>query len=88
MLWVVPAAVGGTWRTPKGDLVLTQKFQTFTGTFGKEAVEGRLRGETMTFSAGGITYTGRVNGARMTFSSTVDGKPVEFTGTALPALSR
>lgn len=88
MLWVVPAAVGGTWRTPKGDLVLTQKFQTFTGTFGKEAVEGRLRGETITFTAGGVTYTGHVTGARITLTSTVDGKPMEFVGTALPALPR
>lgn len=89
MLWVVPAPVGGTWRTPKGDLVLTQKFQTVTGTFGKDAVDdGRLRGETLTFTAGGATYTARVEGTRMTLTSTVDGKPVEFTGTALAALSR
>ena len=89
MLWVVPAPVGGTWRTPKGDLVLTQKFQAFTGTFGKDAIEdGRMRGDTITFTAGGGTYTGKVEGSRMTLTSTVEGKAVEFVGTALAALAR
>ncbi len=89
LLWVVPAPVGGLWRTPKGDLELTQKFQTFTGTLGKDTIDdGRLRGDTITFTAGGTAYTGRVEGSRMTLRTTADGKPVEFVGTALAALPR
>src|SRR5262245_14656299 len=38
MLWIVPARVGGTWRSPKGDLVLKQRFQIVTGTFGNEPI--------------------------------------------------
>jgi aspartyl/glutamyl-tRNA(Asn/Gln) amidotransferase C subunit len=46
LMWIVPAHVGGTWGTPKGDLTLTQKFQMVSGTLGKEPIEnGRLRGE-------------------------------------------
>ncbi|HEV3059806.1 MAG TPA: methyltransferase domain-containing protein, partial [Vicinamibacterales bacterium] len=48
LLWIVPARVGGTWRTPKGELLLTQKFQMVSGTLGKEPIErGRLRGDTI-----------------------------------------
>ena len=83
MLWVVPAPVGGTWRTPKGDLVLTQKFQTVEGTFDTDTIEGgRLRGATITFTAGGVMYTGRVDGTRMSLTSTGNEKPVAFTATA------
>src|SRR5215210_6538685 len=66
LMWIVPAHVGGTWRTPKGELTLTQTFQMVTGTLGKEPVEnGRLRGEEISFTAGKATYTGRVDGNRM-----------------------
>ena len=89
MLWVVPAPVGGTWTTPKGDLVLAQKFQTVEGTLGKDPIEGgRLRGATITFAAGGIAYNGQVDGTRMRLTSTVDGKPVEFRATAVASLHR
>jgi len=65
MLWIVPARVGGTWRTPQGDLVLTQRFQKFSGTLGGQPVEGRLRGEEITFTAGTTIYHGRVHGQGM-----------------------
>ena len=66
MLWIVPARVGGMWRTPKGDLALTQKFQHFTGTLGRDAVEnGRLHGDEISFTAGGVEYHGRVDGDRI-----------------------
>ena len=58
LLWIVPARVGGTWRTPKGDLTLTQKFQMVSGTLGKEPIEnGRLRGDEISFTVGETTYT-------------------------------
>ncbi len=87
MLWIVPARVGGTWRTPKGDLTLTQRFQSISGTLGKEPIEsGRLSGEEISFTAGTTTYRGRVDGYLMRLSATVDGKLVEWT--ARPAMQR
>jgi len=80
LFWIVPARVGGTWRTPKGELTLTQKFQTVAGTLGREPIaEGRLRGDALTFTADGVAYTGRVEDFRITVTSVVDGKPVEWT---------
>jgi SAM-dependent methyltransferase len=89
LLWIVPAHVAGTWRTPKGDLTLTQKFQMVSGTLGQEAIEnGRLRGDEITFSAGHTTYTGRVDGSRMQVSATVDGRPIKWTAMAQPTIGR
>ena len=67
LLWIVPAKVHGTWSLPDGQIAFDQKFQMVTGTVqsgsGKAEIEnGRLRGEEITFSAGGNQYTGRVNG--------------------------
>ena len=70
MLWIVPARVGGTWRTPKGDLTLTQKFQIVSGTLGNEPIEnGRLRGDEISFTVGATAYRGRVDGPRMRVSA-------------------
>jgi SAM-dependent methyltransferase len=89
LLWIVPARVDGTWRTPKGDLTLTQKFQMVSGTLGKEPIEnGRLRGEEISFTVGNATYTGRVEANRMRVSATVDGRVIEWTGVAQPTLRR
>ena len=63
LMWIVPAKVAGTWTSPQGDLVLDQKFQIVTGTMGGTPIsDGRLRGDQLTFTAGGTTHTGRVNG--------------------------
>ncbi len=66
-LFYVPANVDGTWRTPQGTLTLKQSFQKFTGTLasgGKtvEISDGNLRGDQITFTAGGTKYAGTVNG--------------------------
>ena len=78
MLWIVPARVGGTWRTPQGDLVVTQTFQKFTGTLARQPLEGRLRGEEITFTAGTTTYRGQVHGDDLHVSATVDDKRIEW----------
>lgn len=63
LMWIVPAKVEGTWATSNGDLVLKQTFQMVEGTLaGKPISEGRLRGDELTFSAGGTQYTGKVAG--------------------------
>jgi hypothetical protein len=62
-LWIVPAQVQGTWQAGQNALTLTQKFQNVTGTLGSTAITGgKLRGDEITFSAGGTKYTGKVNG--------------------------
>jgi SAM-dependent methyltransferase len=69
-LYIVPAKAAGTWQLAEGSLALQQRFQIVMGTLtlsGKpSAVEnGRLRGRTLTFTAGGTEYTGQVNGGVM-----------------------
>jgi precorrin-6B methylase 2 len=62
LLWIVPAKVQGTWKTPQGNLTLTQQFQTLTGSLNGTAISaGKLNGDQITFTAGGTTYNGRVN---------------------------
>ena len=68
--WVVPARVAGAWSIPQGTLRLEQKFQKFTGTLrtgGKtlKIEDGRVRGEEIAFSAGGVRYSGTVRGRKM-----------------------
>jgi len=66
LLYIVPSRVAGTWRHPKGALVLEQTFQMLSGTLRLEGTRtqienGRLRGDEISFSAGGAHYVGRVN---------------------------
>ena len=66
LLWIVPAKVEGNWTTPNGELKLTQKFQTFTGTLGTAAIaDGKLRGDEISFTANGVKYSGKVSGNSM-----------------------
>jgi SAM-dependent methyltransferase len=63
LFWIVPAKVQGSWKMPAGQLNLTQKYQMVTGTLNNMPIsEGRLRGDQIQFTAGGMKYTGRVNG--------------------------
>jgi len=69
-LWIVPAKVAGTWKLAHGELTLTQQYQTFTGTLRMSdrtiaLSNGRLDGENISFSAGGVQYSGRVRGDAM-----------------------
>jgi precorrin-6B methylase 2 len=76
LLWIVPAKVAGTWNTPNGALTITQNFQMITGTLGNQAIQGRLRGNEITFTAGNTKYTGTVDGNTMKIAS-----PTAFTAT-------
>jgi SAM-dependent methyltransferase len=66
LLWIVPARVAGTHRIPQGEVTFKQEYQMLTGSLqadGKTvALEGRVRGEDVTFTAGGKAYRGRMNG--------------------------
>ena len=66
LLWIVPAQVEGTWQLPQGELTLKQNFQMISGALrsGSQSTpitNGRLRGDQISFSAGGTQYTGRVS---------------------------
>jgi SAM-dependent methyltransferase len=85
LLWIVPARVAGTWRTPHRDLTLTQHFQMISGTLGRSPIEnGRLRGDEISFTVEGATYNGTVDQNRMRVTATVDGKQVEWTARSVP----
>src|SRR3954463_12115436 len=53
LLWIIPAKVEGSWTMPKGELKLTQQFQTISGTLGGTPIsDGKLLGEAITFKVG------------------------------------
>jgi hypothetical protein len=69
LFWVVPAKVAGTWNTPSGALTLTQNFQMLSGTLGNQAIQGRLRGNEISFTAGTTKYAGTVEGNTIKITS-------------------
>jgi SAM-dependent methyltransferase len=84
LLWIVPAKIAGTWTMPNGSMVLTQEYQTVQGviTIGGKAqtvVLGRLKGEELTFTAGGVTYKGLAKGNTITGSVTTPKGEVPWT---------
>ena len=78
LFWIVPAKVDGEWTLSQGRLQFTQSFQTLSGTLVSGAqsapvTAGRLRGDEISFTVGGIQYTGRVTGNAMQGVSTSGG---------------
>lgn len=74
-LWIVPAKVGGTWKLEDDTLVLKQQFQMLTGTLGARRIaNGRVRGDTLSFSVGGARYSGRLIGTGSLKGTVVDGQ--------------
>jgi precorrin-6B methylase 2 len=69
LFWVVPAKVAGTWALPSGALTLTQNFQMISGMLGNQALQGKLNGSTITFTAGTTQYTGTVDGNTIKFTA-------------------
>jgi precorrin-6B methylase 2 len=70
MLYIVPARVQGTWRLEEGSLELQQEYQKISGaiTIGSATVpieNAAVRGDAISFVAGGATYNGRVKGDRI-----------------------
>jgi hypothetical protein len=86
LLWIVPAKVQGSWRLPDGEITFDQKFQMLTGSLktasGSASIEsGRLRGEEITFTAGGTQYTGKVTGDRIEGTARTGANMRPFTAT-------
>ena len=73
LLWIVPAKVAGTWQIPNGEVTFKQEFQKLTGNIRTEgrtyALEGKVRGEDITFNAGGKRYSAKVNGKSLELAS-------------------
>jgi len=66
-LYIVPAKAAGTWKLPPGTLTLEQRFQKLSGTLESDGgklplTNGRIRGDQISFTAGGVSYEGRVDG--------------------------
>ena len=66
LLWIVPAKVAGTYKVAQGEVTLKQEFQNLTGSLrtggNTYALAGKVRGEEITFTAGGKRYSGKLNG--------------------------
>jgi SAM-dependent methyltransferase len=87
-LWYVPAKVEGTWRTPQGELTLGQNFQKVSGALKSAGgmvpvLDGRLKGDEISFRAGNTQYTGRVNGSSMQGTMSAGGKSAAWSATKL-----
>jgi precorrin-6B methylase 2 len=82
-LWIVPAKVEGTWKLPDGELALKQTYQNFTGTLnGKTQIaKGTIRGEQVSFTAGGAQYSAKVSGDTMTGTVKTGSGTSNFTAT-------
>jgi SAM-dependent methyltransferase len=65
-LWIVPARVAGTHALPQGELVLKQTYQEISGSLrtggSTFALQGKVLGDEVSFTAGGRKYRGRMNG--------------------------
>ena len=69
-LWIVPAQVDGAWQLGAGELTIEQSFQVIAGTLRESgratAIEGRVRGDRISFRAGDAEYRGRVDAGGIT----------------------
>jgi hypothetical protein len=85
MLYIVPAKVGGTWRSGSDVLELKQEFQMLSGTLtsGGEVltVSGQMRGTEISLKAGSRTIAGRVQGNQMDATVNIGGKSSAWRAT-------
>ena len=86
LLWIVPAKVSGIWKSAKGDLTLKQEFQKFAGSINAGGVStlvsgGKLRGDQISFSAGGTQYSGKVAGDTITGTAVSGGASRDWSAT-------
>ncbi len=78
LLWIVPAKVDGVWKSAAGDFTFKQTFQKVAGTVNAGGAstpvsDGRLRGDEISFSAGGTQYIGKVGGDTIAGTATAGG---------------
>lgn len=87
MMWIVPAKVEGTWRLPQGQLDLVQTYQKLSGTLTLDGRRmpisaGAMKGDTISFTAGGESYGGKIDGESVVFSQTPGGAQMTATRVA------
>ena len=86
LLWIVPAKVDGVWKSAQGDVTLKQEFQKFSGSINVSGVAtlvtgGKLRGDQISFSAGGAQYAGTVGATGIAGTVTSGGNSREWRAT-------
>jgi SAM-dependent methyltransferase len=86
LLWIVPAKVGGAWKSSQGDISFKQEFQKVSGAINSGGVStpitgGKLRGDQITFNAGGTQYSGKIVDGTITGIATVNGAVREWIAT-------
>jgi SAM-dependent methyltransferase len=86
LLWIVPAKVAGAWRLGPGELTFQQDYQMISGTLASGSAVatisgGRLRGNRISFSAGGAQYTGQVSGDGIEGTVNADGRTGNWKAT-------
>ncbi|HZM33965.1 MAG TPA: class I SAM-dependent methyltransferase [Burkholderiales bacterium] len=69
LMWIVPAKVEGTWQTPHGEVLLRQEYQKLSGVVSTDGrlvpLEGQVRGEEISFTAGKREYRGRLRDGKL-----------------------
>jgi SAM-dependent methyltransferase len=86
LLWIVPAKVEGAWSLGRGALTLKQDYQMISGTLASgtgttKITGGRLRGNQISFGAGGAQYTGLVSGDAIEGTVNADGRVTNWKAT-------
>ncbi len=87
ILYIVPAKVAGGWRIGQDELMLEQKVQQITGTLTSGGVartieNGRVTGDQVVFSVGGVEYSGRLKDDTLS-GSVKSNVPATWTATRL-----
>lgn len=85
-LWIVPAKVEGIWTSGKNEIKLAQEYQMVHGSVGNSGklapvMNGRLRGEDLSFTAGEGRYAGKASGNRIEGTVTAGGKTSPWVAT-------
>ncbi len=88
LLWIVPAKVGGVWKSAAGDFDFRQEYQHVSGTVktGGSSLyikAGKLRGDEIRFSAGGVEYVGKAAGDTITGTASSGGASREWIATRM-----
>ena len=88
LLWIVPAKVDGTWTSAQGDITFRQQFQKVAGSINAGGIStlvngGKLRGDQISFSAGGAQYSGTVSGNTITGATVAGGASREWSATRM-----
>ena len=84
--WIVPAKVDGKWKLGGSELNIQQEFQLFKGTVKTGNViapimQGKLKGDQITFAAGATQYTGVVKDNAMEGTAKTGNTEAKWTAT-------